>query len=178
VTPLIHNHLPTWTTPVELAYGNSHRVLARCDLLLTCSGTATLEAAILGVPMVVLYRVHHWIDNLLLAWYLRQADYPFFALPNYLLKRAVVPELRNNHPSPEQVAAEGLALLRDPVRRGQVTDGLAEVRKLLGPPGTVARVADLVEEMLGRGLEVKREREKVGASVGSPSLLPPVPVGA
>jgi lipid-A-disaccharide synthase len=150
VAPLIRRDLGSgWPVPVELEHGNSHAVLARCDLLLTCSGTATLEAAILGVPMVVIYRLHHWLDRLLQVWFLRRSAYPFFALPNYLLGRAVVPELRKNFPDPRRVAAEGLALLRDPVRRRQVLEGLAEVREMLGPPGSIGRVADLVEELLG-----------------------------
>jgi lipid-A-disaccharide synthase len=145
---LICEQLPTWTVPVELVHQQSHAVLSRSDLLLTCSGTATLEAAILGVPMVVMYRLYHWADRVIQRCGFRLASYPFFSLPNYLLKRGVVPELRNRDLNPQRVADEALALLRDPDRRRTMCAGLAEVCEHLGPPGAVERVADLVEEML------------------------------
>jgi lipid-A-disaccharide synthase len=135
-------------------------VLDRCDLLLTCSGTATLEAALLGVPMVVMYRVHYWIDRLLQSCFLPRAAHPFFSLPNYLLNRAVVPELGNGQANPERVAAEGLALLRDPIRRREVAEGLRQVRERLGPPGTIARVADLIEAMLGKPTPTSRPGDR------------------
>jgi lipid-A-disaccharide synthase len=142
--------LAAWNVPVEVVHGQSHAVLARCDLLLTCSGTATLEAAILGVPMVVMYRLHHWLDRVIAFYKLYDGAYPFIALPNYLLRRQVVPELRNAEVTAERVAAEGLSLLRDDGRRHAVATGLAETRALLGPPGAIGRAADLVEEMLDR----------------------------
>lgn len=155
VASILSRHLADWGTPVELLQGDSHRVLARCDLLLTCSGTATLEAALLGVPMVGMYQIHHWVDRLLQKWYLSRVENPYFALPNLLMNRAIVPELLNSEITPERLAAEGLALLRDSSRRRQAAAGLAEVRQVLGPPGAVARVADLVEAMLDDPARVK-----------------------
>jgi lipid-A-disaccharide synthase len=171
---LIREHVKNWSTPVEVVHRQSHRVLAGCDLLLTCSGTATLEAAILGVPMVVMYRLHHWVDRIIQSSVLRMLDYPYFSLPNYLLNRAVVPELRNEHANPGNVAGYGLALLSDPARRRDACAGLAEVRALLGRPGAIARAADLVEEILdGRPstrLRVSTGRTRAVQDVSRPSL--------
>lgn len=139
---------PGWTVPVEVVRRRSREVLAGCDLLLTCSGTATLEAAVLGVPMVVLYRLSNRIDRILAALLL--GDYPYLALPNYLMRRQVVPELREGAVSARRAADEALAVLEDPAGRKRMLAGLAEVREFLGGPGAIRRTADLIEEMLDR----------------------------
>lgn len=138
-------HLPTWEVPVELVHRQSHAVLSRCDLLLTCSGTATLEAAIVGVPMVAMYRVHHLLDRLIR---LAMVRYSYFALPNYLLNRPIVPELCNRQVTGPRLAAEGLSLLRDATRRQAMIQGLADVRDALGGGGAVIRAADLAQNIL------------------------------
>lgn len=148
VASLVDQCLRASTLPVSVEHRNSHGVLARCDLSLTCSGTATLEAAVLGVPMVVMYRVHHCLDRLIAFCKLYRGGYPFVSLPNYLLKRPLVPEVLNGDVSSERVAREALALLRDPARRRAQMAGLAECRALLGPPGAINRAANLVESML------------------------------
>ena len=136
---------------MEFCYRQSHAVLSRCDLLLTCSGTATLEAAVIGVPMVVMYRVHHMLDRVISYLMLYRGGYPYLSLPNIVLKRNIVPELINDEVTPEKLAGEGLALLRDKSRRSAVSSGFHEVRTLLGPPGAIQRAADLVEELLDVG---------------------------
>jgi len=146
---LIQSQMSTWKVPVRVLHRQAHAVLSQCDLLLTCSGTATLEAAILGVPMVVMYRLHHWVDRVIKRCVFGPMGATFFSLPNRLLQRPLVPELENGEVNPERVASEALALLRDPARRRRVAAGLAEVRDSLGPPGAIGRVADLVEELLG-----------------------------
>jgi lipid-A-disaccharide synthase len=145
---LIDAQVPRCGVPVEVVRRQSHSVLSRCNLLLTCSGTATLEAAVLGIPMVVMYRLHYVLDRILQKCILRGREYPYFSLPNYLLNRAVLTELRNDDANPARIASEGLALLSDAQRRFMVSDGLAEVRSLLGSPGAIGRTADLVEELL------------------------------
>jgi lipid-A-disaccharide synthase len=164
VAVLIREHLRTWPVPVELVHRQSVAVLSRCDLLLTCSGTVTLEATVLGVPQVAMYRMHHWLDWILGFYKLYRGGWPLLALPNRLLKRPAVPELINSEVNPDRLADEGLALLRDGARRRVVCAALAEAREQLGPPGAIERAADLVEELLdgpagapGR----RRERERV-----------------
>jgi lipid-A-disaccharide synthase len=152
----IREHLPRWSVPVEFTERQSHAVLSRCDLLLTCSGTATLEAAVVGVPMVVMYRMTHWLDRVITFYKLYRGGFPPVALPNYLTGQAIVPELILDDVTPERVAEEGLALLRDPARREAMARGFSAVRELLGPPGALTRVADLVEEWADRATPVAR----------------------
>lgn len=156
-------HLPTWQVPVELVHRQSHAVLSRCDLLLTCSGTATLEAAIMGVPMVAMYRVHHLLDRLIRLALVR---YSYFALPNYLLNRPIVPELCNRQVTGRRVAEEGLSLLHDVSRRRAMLEGLADVRKALGGGGAVMRAADLAHHLL-EGAVVPEPPAWIGAEVAA-----------
>lgn len=162
---LIRSHLPSWRVPVESVHRDSLGVLARCDLLLTCSGTATLEAALAGVPMVVLYRLHHALDVLLGFIKLYRGRWPFLALPNRILDRAVVPELVNHAVQPDRIANEALSLLTNLTRRHAMINELAQVRAALGPPGAIQRTADLVEEML-RAASHPRRRELATTRVG------------
>ena len=152
VGPLVAREVAQWPVAVEMVWGQSHSVLGRSDLILACSGTVTQEAAIFGVPMVVLYRVRHWLDRLIgyCVWW--RGGFPFFAMPNVMLNREAVPELLQREVTPDRVAEEAMKLLRNPDKREQVLAGLAEVRDLLGPPGAVRRTADLVEAMLERPL--------------------------
>src|SRR5205807_1621001 len=75
-------------SPVAIARGQTHAVMRGADLLLVGSGTATLEAALLGTPMVVCYRVSR-LTELMVRMLMRV---PWISLPNLTLGRAVVPE--------------------------------------------------------------------------------------
>lgn len=150
VTRQIQEHLSTWPVPVELEHRRSLSVLARSDLMLACAGTVTLEAAMLGVPMVAMYRMHYVLDRIVAYFRFYRNGWPLVALPNRILNRRLVPELVAADVTPRRLAEEGLALLCDAGRRREVCAGLAEVRSLLGSPGAIGRAADLVFGMLTR----------------------------
>lgn len=145
---MIEDDLPHWRVPVDVRYRQSHEVLSQCHLALACSGTVTLEAALLGVPMVAMYRLSVGVDFLLQRLVLPLSKYRFFSLPNVLLGEPLVKELGNRDVHADRIAQESLTLLRDPGRRRTVLDGLAKIPNLLGNEGAFRRAADLSEELL------------------------------
>jgi lipid-A-disaccharide synthase len=122
----------------------TYNALAAADAAIISSGTATVEAALLDVPMVVIYRVT-LLTALLAKPLLRTA---YFSMVNLIAERRVVPELVQRDFVPERVASEVLQLLRDAHARDQLRAGLADVRKRLGPPGAVERAADTIAAFL------------------------------
>jgi lipid-A-disaccharide synthase len=127
--------------------GETYNALAAADAAIVSSGTATVEAALLDAPMVVVYRVSP-LSATLAKPLVRT---PYFAMVNLIAEKKVVPELVQNDFTPETVAAEALRLLQDPNARASMRAGLAEVRKRLGPPGAVDRAADAIAALLGKG---------------------------
>jgi lipid-A-disaccharide synthase len=134
---------PAGVTP-RLVEGQTYNALAAADAAVVSSGTATVEAALLNVPMVVIYRVTP-LTALLAKPLLRTAH---FSMVNLIAGRRVVPELIQHDFSPERVAGEILRLLRDPKAREELRAGLAEVRQALGPPDAVDRAADFIAALL------------------------------
>jgi len=98
--------------PVRLLDGQSHEALAACDVTLIASGTATLEAALFKLPMVIAYRVQALSFQLMK----RLRYQPWVGLPNILANDFVVPELLQNDATPAALARETLAWLDDPIR--------------------------------------------------------------
>ncbi len=132
---------------VRVVEGETYNALAAGDAAIVSSGTATVEAALLDAPMVVIYKV----SPLTAALAGPLVRTPFFAMVNLIAERKVVPELVQEFFTAERVAAETLRLLEDPKAREEMRRGLAEVRQRLGPPGAVERAADCIAGLLGRG---------------------------
>jgi lipid-A-disaccharide synthase len=125
---------------VTVVEDRTYDVLAAADAAIVASGTATLEAALLDTPMVMVYKLAsstYHIAKLLVKT-------PYVALPNAVAGRAVVRELLQHEVQPNAMAAEILSLWHDQERREQMRSDLAEVRRRLGKPGAVARAAQVV----------------------------------
>jgi lipid-A-disaccharide synthase len=133
--------------PVALVDGRSREVMAAADVVLLASGTATLEAALLKRPMVVAYRVSALTSRIVRG--LRLMRTRRFALPNLLAGEDLVPELMQEAATPERIAAEVGALLRDPARRAALTGRFAAMHAMLRQ-GADRRAAAAVLDMLGR----------------------------
>ncbi len=117
---------------------------AHSDVALVASGTATLETAIMGTPMVMVYRVApltYWIGR-------RLVKIPCLALVNVVAGREVVPEFVQGEAQPEAVAARLAELLQDDARRRRMIADLEEVRGRLGEPGASSKVAAILKEMM------------------------------
>ncbi len=117
--------------------------IAHADLALAASGTVTIEAAVLGTPMVTFYKVNP------LSWYAgrRLVKVPFLSMVNLVADRQIVPELMQHDMTPAKIAAAAEELLVSPGRADQMRAGLAVVRKLLtrdGDPFT--RVAQSIAD--------------------------------
>jgi lipid-A-disaccharide synthase len=129
---------------LHVVEGETYNALAAADAAVISSGTATVEAALLDVPMVVVYRVSPMTAALAKPLVRTQ----FFAMVNLIAGRQVVPELVQDDFTPEKVADRTLLLLNDPNEREVVRKGLREVREKLGPPGAVERAADEIADLL------------------------------
>jgi lipid-A-disaccharide synthase len=124
--------------------GATYDALGAADCAIVASGTATVEAALLATPMVVVYRVSPTSAFVLR----RMVRSPFIAMVNLIAERRVVPELIQDQFTPAAVAHEVRKVLESAVARDQMKAGLAEVRVKLGPGGAIERAADIFAGML------------------------------
>lgn len=103
---------------LKIVNGQSHAVLAACDLTLIASGTATLEAALFKRPMVIAYNMN-WLTYSIMR---RKQLQPWIGLPNIMCGEFVVPELIQDQANPESLAAAVLEWLEAPARMAAVQD--------------------------------------------------------
>lgn len=131
--------------PVRVLTGLTYEVMRASDLLLVASGTATLEAALLEVPMVIVYRVS------LLSWFLGRMmiRVPYIGLVNLVAGKELVPELIQFQATPERVSRVALAMLSDLDGLDRIRIGLSSLRTRLGSPGASRRAALEALEMMG-----------------------------
>ena len=122
----------------------TYDALAAADCAIVSSGTATVEAALLGAPMVVVYRV----SNATAFVARRLVRTPFFSMVNLIAGRRLVAELIQDDFTPHAVCREARRLLESAEARQQIRDGYAEVRARLGPGGAIERAAEIIAGML------------------------------
>jgi lipid-A-disaccharide synthase len=130
--------------PVTRVAGRTHALLGASSVGIVASGTATVEAALMDLPSVVVYR----LSPLTYALGRPFVRVPHYAMANLIAGREVFKELIQRDFRPEMVAGEVVSLLEDPVRRSDVKRGLEGVRDRLGPPGASERAAAVVAELL------------------------------
>ncbi|MEA1990682.1 MAG: lipid-A-disaccharide synthase [Thermodesulfobacteriota bacterium] len=129
---------------VRVVKGQTYDAIAASDLILAASGTVTLEAAILGTPMVVTYKVSP-ITCFLGKCLIRV---PFASLVNLVAGRLVVIEIIQRDVTPERLSQEALSLLRGHAGRENMIKDLKEVKNALGGSGAAERAADLAMELI------------------------------
>jgi lipid-A-disaccharide synthase len=117
--------------------------MAAADITLASSGTATLESAVLGTPVVVMYRLSratHFIGR-------RLVRLPHWSLVNIIAGREVVPELIQADVNGARIASE-VRRIMEPATYARVTGELAEIRGKLGLPGASRRAAEEIHKMV------------------------------
>lgn len=140
----VRNILRQFPVAVNVIRDGVYDVVAVADAAMVASGTATLEAALLEIPMVVVYKV----SALSYAVGRRFIRVDHICLPNIIAGRRVVPELIQDEATPERIASEVRELV---VRRGKALEmkaALAEIREKLGAPGASRRTARIACDML------------------------------
>ena len=109
-------------------------------LCLTASGTATLEHALCGVPMIVIYRMS-WFSYTVARMIIQV---PWISMPNILAGKTVIPELIQHEASPARVTSEAISLLSDPGSLAKMQDELLKLKDALGEPGAYERAAKII----------------------------------
>lgn len=142
---------PLAGSPIQTIEGEAWDAMAYCDVALAASGTVTVEAALLGAPMVTFYKVTG------LSWAIGKmlVDVPFYSMVNLIAEKRVVPELMQEAMTGERIATEAGRLLDNAAERAKMKEELARVSTLLAGNGddAIVRAADAVE----RALEVARQ---------------------
>jgi lipid-A-disaccharide synthase len=130
---------------VPVIAGDTYNLVGAADLALVCSGTATLECALLECPMVIVYRLaglSYAVARLLVR------GVRYVGMPNIVAGREVVPELLQGRATPANIAAAARAILDDPRRHAAIVEDLRDVRRRLGRGGAAGRAAAMALEML------------------------------
>lgn len=129
---------------VKLINNNVYDLMSVSDLVITASGTATLEAACLATPMIVVYKtsLSTWILGHILI------KFPYVSLPNILAGKRIVPELLQFRATSNRLANLTLSLWEDSQKLEQMKIELNKVTRKLGEPGAIERAAQVVVESL------------------------------
>jgi lipid-A-disaccharide synthase len=131
--------------PMKLLFGHAHDAMAAANGVLVASGTATLEAALLKKPMVIVYRMSKWSYRLMR----HMAYLPYVGLPNILAGRFVVPEFIQNDATPENLAQALSNLVTDRVVCERLVDIFRDLHHALRQ-NTAEKAAAAILPLLSR----------------------------
>jgi lipid-A-disaccharide synthase len=143
----VNPYLDGRSLPLTVVKDSTHEVIRACEMIVAASGTVTLEAAILGTPLVVVYKVNpltYWLGK-------RLVKVNHVALANIIAGETVAPELIQHEVTPERVARESMKILNDDGRREWIKRRLKDVREELGTPGASHKAAAIALELMGGG---------------------------
>jgi len=140
----IMNFVDPHRETIRVVENNIYDVMQTADLLLVASGTATVEATIMGTPMIVIYRVS------LLTYFLGRLliKVKHIGMVNIIAGKKVVPELIQRDLNPEKIASTVTGMVQDPSTLNKTRRELAAVREKIGNPGASARAARIINDIL------------------------------
>ncbi|MGD8374554.1 MAG: lipid-A-disaccharide synthase [Acidobacteriota bacterium] len=143
--PVLEEMIRDAGMPVLCREGDFPGTVGACDAILAASGTATLEVSLMGVPLVITYRVSRWTYGLVS----RLSSVTRAGLPNLILGRDAVPERLQEECRGDALASAVLPLMRPGEPRSAMLRDFDELRRRLGGGGAIERAADAVVELLG-----------------------------
>jgi len=147
-SPVFHNEIARVTTrsrlPLKIIQNKTYDLMNISDLLITASGTATLEAALLGTPMIAIYKTAFstWLIGKTLI------KLPYVALPNIIAGEEIIPELIGFKLTVNRLTNIALQLLQNEDKLEKMKIGLRKVAEKLGNPGAIDRAARIVVGMV------------------------------
>ena len=143
---LIRQRLGANRLNIQLIEGEPYDVMNSCDMLIIASGSATLEAGILGCPMIIIYKLNPL--TYLLAKLL--VDAPLVGLVNIVAEEEVVPELIQSKVTAENICTKVLAVLQDPEKEKTVRERLHKIKSTLGDSDVMKAVAKRIADIMDK----------------------------
>ncbi|WP_110954108.1 lipid-A-disaccharide synthase [Anaerosinus massiliensis] len=141
---MLQNMMKDYKVNVSFVHENIYDLMNIANVGIAASGTVTLEAAILNLPVVVVYKmpsITYFIGKLLVK-------IPNISLPNIVANERIIPELLQDEVTAEHIACEAITLLEENEKSEMVHQNLLKMKKTLGEQGAVRRVAEEVLSMI------------------------------
>lgn len=146
----LDSFLAGFRVPLEIITSGVYDLLAAADGAVMASGTATLEAAILNTPTVIIYRISQL--SLFIYRLLESPEHKgkpvIVGLPNLIMNKKITPEFTQDDLTPENIAGALKQILTDKQFNTKIRHELARVKEMIGPPGVMNRAAELIEKVL------------------------------
>lgn len=141
---LLAGYLSPSSVNITVVKNEPYEVMQCCDAVMTTSGTATLEIALLTVPMVIGYKLAsltYWLGR----WLVKT---PYIGLPNIIAGNSIIKEFIQHDATAENLAAEVLRILVDKPYADEMRENLKKVKRELGLGGASKNMAELALDML------------------------------
>lgn len=150
---LLNEYLSASACRINVIKNQPYDVMQCCDAIMTTSGTATLEVALMSIPMVITYKltsITYWLGRWLV-------NTPFIGLPNIILGKLAIKELIQHDATPEHIVIEIKRILLDKSYADTMRADLLLVKELLGQGGGSTNMANLALEMLDLGKDFTKQ---------------------
>ncbi|MCD6384535.1 lipid-A-disaccharide synthase [Candidatus Sumerlaeota bacterium] len=141
---LIDFHLKNFSGHIFVVDQYRYNVRSTMDFAIVASGTATLETAFLGCPMIIVYKVS-FLSYLIAK---SQVSIPYIGLVNIIAGNMLVPELIQNEATAHNIAEKTLQMLNDPETLSAIRYGMQKIKEKMGGPGASARAAKIILDFL------------------------------